>query len=91
MSVSIEIFGGEDLRKVVRPSSKKKMGFGRLHVLRSTKFYRQIWSEFQVRLGFSGTDDLVQRPVARRRLEDPLGAYRRQKRWGEPSAPTLST
>ena len=80
MSASVADFGGEDLRRAVRPPSKKKEGVRRLHVLRSTKFYRQICSEVQSRLGFPGTDDLEQRPVARRRLGDPLGTYRRRKR-----------
>jgi hypothetical protein len=48
----------------------KKMGVGRLHVLRPTKFYRKNCSGFKGRLGFPGTDDLVQRPVSRRRLWD---------------------
>lgn len=68
MSVFVAVFGGDGLRRVVRPPSTKKWGVGRFHVLRSTKFYRQICSGFQGRLGFPGTDNLVQRPVARRRL-----------------------
>jgi hypothetical protein len=73
MSVSVVVFGGGGLRRVVRPPSKKKMWIGRLHVLRRLKFCRQKGSGFQGRLGFPGTDDLVHRPVARRRLGDPLG------------------
>jgi hypothetical protein len=80
MSASVADFGGEDLRRAVRPPSKKKRGVGRLHVLRPTKFYRQICPEFQGRLGFSGTGDLCERSMARRRLGDPLGTYRRRKR-----------
>ena len=82
MSVSVMVFGGGGLRRVVRPSSKKKRGIGRLHVLRSTEFCRQICSGFQGRLGFPRSDDFVQRPMARRRLGEPLGTYYRSRKPG---------
>jgi hypothetical protein len=85
-TVSVEVFGGDGLRGVVRPASKKKGGWApprlAINEVLPTNLLgipRLAGISWRGRLGAasggSGT----------------LGTSRRRKRWGVPSAPTLST